>query len=174
MNHSDEVEVILVDDGCDEIRFDIFTEFNIIHLSQHGGASHAWNVGLDYACGDYIAFIDSDDMIMMNYIDEILHAIDTYHEDEIVFNFVDTARNVVVCRPTCRAIWKAVYRSNIVPRFDNDCEYKTDIPFQRRLQQVPHTKTYLNKILYCYNSMREGSISWNHREEPCNFVRCNE
>ena len=61
---TDEVEVILVDDGCNETRFDEFKEFKIIHVD-HIGASAAWNVGIKAATGKFIGFIDSDDMIMM-------------------------------------------------------------------------------------------------------------
>ena len=83
IGHENEVEVILVDDGCDETRFDIFTAFNIIHLPIHKGASHAWNVGITKAQGKFIAFIDSDDMILMNYVEELIKAVDADLADEI-------------------------------------------------------------------------------------------
>lgn len=158
---TDEVEVILIDDGCHENRLDQFDFVKITHLDKNYGASHAWNVGIDQAVGKYIGFIDSDDMIMMNYIEELIKVIDENPEDEIIFNFVDLGRNFLHQRPICRAIWKGIYKREIVPHFDENYLYNTDIPFREKLSKIEHTKYYLEKVLYCYRSMREGSITWN-------------
>lgn len=157
---TDEVEVILVDDGCNETRLDEFTFANILHLDKNYGASHAWNVGIDKAVGKYIAFIDSDDMIMMNYVEELIKAIDAEYADEILFNFLDSTLNKLYLNSHCRAIWKAIYKRSICPHFDEAWKVNTDIPFQRALSKVSHSRYYLNKILYCYNSNRKGSITW--------------
>lgn len=163
LQKTDEVEVILVDDGCNETRFDEFTEFKIIH-KEHKGACAAWNEGIRQATGKYIGFIDSDDMIMMNYVDELIKAIDLELADEILFDWVDFDHNYVVIHPTARAIWKAVYRREIVPFFDETYVHHTDVPFQQRLHKTPHTMFRLNKPLYVYRSYREGSISWLRRQ----------
>lgn len=159
LQKTDEVEVILVDDGCNETRFDQFSpEFKIIH-SEHIGASAAYNVGIGLATGEYIGFIDSDDMIMMNYVEELIHAIDMDMGDEIIFNWVDTCRNLLLRHSNCRAVWKAIYRRSICPRFDESWVCNTDIPFQKALYATKHTRKFLDKTLYCYNSRREGSIT---------------
>lgn len=159
---TDEVEVILVDDGCSETRFDEFKEFKIIHVD-HIGASAAWNVGIKAATGKFIGFIDSDDMIMMNYIEELIHAIDMDLADEILFDWVDVNRNEVMKYPGARAVWKAIYRREIVPFFDEAYEHHTDMPFQDQLRNTPHTRKSLHKSLYCYRSRREGSITDRYR-----------
>ena len=159
---TDEVEVILVDDGCNETRFDQFTEFKIIHVD-HIGASAAWNVGIKAATGKFIGFIDSDDMIMMNYIEELIHAIDMDLADEILFDWVDVNRNEVMKYPGARAVWKAIYRREIVPFFDETYEHHTDMPFQDQLRKTPHKRISLHKSLYCYRSRREGSITDRYR-----------
>lgn len=159
---TDEVEVILVDDGCNETRFDEFKEFRIIHVD-HIGASAAWNVGIKAATGKFIGFIDSDDMIMMNYIEELIHAIDMDLADEILFDWVDVNRNEVVKHPGARAIWKAIYRREIVPFFNETYEHHTDMPFQDQLRRIPHKRISLHKALYCYRSRREGSITDRYR-----------
>ena len=157
---TDEVEVILIDDGCNETRLDVFDFVKITHLDKNYGASHAWNVGIKQACGKFIAFIDSDDMIMMSYVEELLDAIDHDYADEILFNWIDYARNILVIHPTNRGIWKAIYRREIVPFFNEDYVCNTDEPFQLALKEIEHTKFYLSKTLYIYNSIREGSITW--------------
>ena len=157
---TDEVEVILVDDGCNETRLDEFAFVKITHLDKNYGASHAWNVGIKQAQGKFIAFIDSDDMIMANYVSELLVAIDSDCGDEIIFNWLDYNRNILVKHPVNRARWKAIYRKEIVPFFDEKYVCNTDVPFQAGLLQVEHTKYYLDKVLYVYNSNRQGSITW--------------
>lgn len=159
LQKTDEVEVILVDDGCNETRFDEFTEFTIIH-SDHVGASAAWNIGIGQATGAFIGFIDSDDMIMMNYVEELINAIDRDLADEILFDWVDYDENEIIIHPTARAIWKAIYRREIIPFFDETLVHHTDTPFQERLRAIPHTQCRLNKPLYVYRSVREGSITW--------------
>ena len=158
-----EVEVILVDDGCNETRFDKFIEFWIIH-TEHKGACAAWNEGIRRATGKYIGFIDSDDMIMMNYIEELIKAIDQDLADEILFDWVDFDENQVIIHPTARAIWKAIYRREIVPFFDETYQHHTDIPFQAQLRGKSHTQYRLHKPLYVYRSAREGSIMWQYRQ----------
>ena len=158
LQKTDEVEVILIDDGCNETRFDEFTEFKIIH-KEHAGACAAWNEGIRQATGKFIGFIDSDDMIMMNYVEELLDAIDRDLADEILFDWVDFDENMVIVHPTARAIWKAVYRREIVPFFDETWVHHTDVPFQQKLRATPHTQCRINKPLYVYRSKREGSIT---------------
>ena len=69
------LEIILVDDGsldgcpqkCDEwARKD--RRIRVIH-KPNGGLSSARNAGLDIAKGDYIAFVDSDDYIIPDYVE---------------------------------------------------------------------------------------------------------
>lgn len=65
-----QLEVILVDDAspdqCPEM-CDAWAErdsrITVLHLAQGGGASGARNVGLDSCTGDYVMFVDSDDVL---------------------------------------------------------------------------------------------------------------
>ena len=159
----DGVEIILVDDGCNETRLDAFDFLKIIHLDKNYGASHAWNVGLAVATGDYIGFIDSDDMIASDYISTLLDAIDKEHADEIVFRFYSCSKCnkfLSVKNINCRAIWKAVYKRWLVPQFDETRMYNTDVPFKKHLDSTPHTKFFIDKPLYYYTVGRKNSITW--------------
>lgn len=160
LQKTDEVEVIVVDDGCNEKMLDFFSgQFKIIH-QEHRGACAAWNEGIRQATGKYIGFIDSDDMIMMNYVELLLKAIDQELADEIMFDWVDFDEDAVIVHPTARAIWKAIYKREIVPFFDETWVHHTDIPFQNQLRAIPHSVIKLHAPLYVYRSQRVGSISW--------------
>lgn len=158
---TDEVEYILIDDGCNETRFDKFTDFIIIHLAKNEGMSNALNKGLEYASGKYIGFIDSDDMITMDYVDRLLNVLRRHNEDIIYFNWADFNQNIIVTHPENYALWKAIYRKDIFPSFEKDRRSNNDVPVQDKLKSEEHSEYYLDRVLYIYNSNRKGSITWN-------------
>ena len=158
----DDVEIIVVDDGCNEKYLDIFEyDVKVIHLKENGGVSKARNVGIKESKGKYIAFVDSDDMVTMDYIEELVKAIDERNEDVILFNWLDTTTNDVVRRPKNPAIWKAIYRKDIIPLFDESLRVREDYFFNIELDKKNPSKYYIDRVLYMYNSGREGSLWWN-------------
>jgi glycosyltransferase involved in cell wall biosynthesis len=68
---TDEVEVIVVDDGSTE-PFETQHDFVQVIRQKNQGCSKARNVGLDKAKGDYISFIDADDMVARYFVERIL------------------------------------------------------------------------------------------------------
>lgn len=74
----DDFEVILVNDGTPKdkcyLLYDYLKEsdfnYQVIHKS-NGGVSSARNKGLSLACGEYVIFLDSDDIIIPYAIDKI-------------------------------------------------------------------------------------------------------
>ncbi len=70
-------EVILVNDGStdnsqsiiDEYveKYSVFKGFK----KENGGMSSARNFGLKYAKGEYIAFVDSDDFVELNFLEKL-------------------------------------------------------------------------------------------------------
>lgn len=81
------IEIILVDDGstdnsskiCDEY-VSLDPRIKVIH-KKNGGLSSARNIGIDNAKGEFIALIDSDDFISINFINELLNLIIKYNVD---------------------------------------------------------------------------------------------
>ena len=163
-----EVEIIVIDDGCNEKRLDIFNGYmgiKIIHHEHNLGTAKTRNEGIKLAKGKYIGFIDCDDMVTADYIDVLLKAIDETPTEVINFNWLDLSLNQVVCRPVNPAMWKAIYRNDIIPLFREDLQWgEEDVDFQAEV--VKMETTYLDRVLYIYNSNREGSLYWKktHRE----------
>lgn len=158
---TNEVEVIVVDDSNDK-RLDKFisTNIHILHDNKRNGVSKARNVGIKKSTGDYIGFIDSDDMISMDYIETLLNAIDKYDTDIINFNWYDMTTHIEHRKPHNPAVWKAIYKWDICPYFDENLQYEEDVPFKHEIEKDKYTKTYLDKLIYFYNSNREGSLFW--------------
>lgn len=162
------IEIILVDDGCNEKGFDGFKylyrldNLKVIHLNENQGMSNALNTALDHAKGEYIAFVDSDDMITNDYIEMLLKTLKTHNEDIIYFNWVDFNKNEIVRHPTNYALWKAIYKRDILPRFEENRRVNNDVPVQDKLRSENHTEYYIDRVLYIYNSDRPGSITWGY------------
>lgn len=72
-------ELILSDDGSTdeslEICYSLSSECDKVRIfsNKHLGVSHARNVGLDHARGEYVCFVDADDTIDSDYL-EVLYA----------------------------------------------------------------------------------------------------
>lgn len=166
MQKRKEIEIILIDDGCNEKILDSYKYINcydnlkIIH-QENGGVSVARNKGIELAQGKYIAFIDSDDMVMPDYIEQLLNLINTRDEDIILFNWLDINTNDVVRHPSNPAVWKAIYKKEILPLFDETLRVREDYFFQQELEKKNPSKYYYDRVLYMYNSGREGSLWWN-------------
>lgn len=88
------IEIILVDDGspdncpqmCDDwARKD--SRIKVIH-KENGGLTTVRKVGAQLATGDYIVFVDSDDWIDKDYLQQFINVIDKYHPDIVLSDYL--------------------------------------------------------------------------------------
>lgn len=77
---NEEMEVIVVDDGSTK-PFETQYEWCRVIRKTNGGVSTARNKGLSVAQGQYIQFLDADDMIPSYYVNKMIKYIDDYHAD---------------------------------------------------------------------------------------------
>ena len=82
-----DAEVLLVDDGSTdnsgkmaEAYADSHKKFHCLH-KENGGLSSARNYGVAHAKGDYIFFVDSDDVITEGILEKMLRSAKTYQTD---------------------------------------------------------------------------------------------
>ena len=92
-------EVILIDDGSSDESFNICkkyewkdSRYRVIHQVNRG-PSVARNVGLDMAKGEWVCFVDSDDYIEENYLQDILDAIHKYTADIVFMGYNKVCEN---------------------------------------------------------------------------------
>lgn len=81
--NEDELEIILIDDGstdgsdkiCDELSEEYSGRVCAYHIP-NGGVSNARNLGMEKAKGRYIAFVDADDKVLEDYLENMLRVLD--------------------------------------------------------------------------------------------------
>ena len=86
-------ECLLIDDGstdgsgvvCDEFAARD-ARFRVFHIP-NGGVSHARNVGLDHARGKYVTFIDSDDGIRPDYLENLVRCMEESGAELVISGF---------------------------------------------------------------------------------------
>lgn len=154
---TDEIEWIIVDDGCNEKELDKL-KAKVIHLEENsGGASKPRNVGLDLAKGEYICFIDSDDMVTSNYIETILKNLKT---DLIYVSWIYKNNKIIIKDepPTWNcSVWSRVYKRDIIGnvRFDESLKIAEDYVFNKQIDYK--TVSCIEEPIYFY-TIRSNSL----------------
>ena len=90
LQYYDHIEYIFVDDGSTDESRNLIQRFqdndpNVRYIYQeNAGTSAARNTGLRYATGDYIAFIDSDDYVLPDFIARMVSCIEETGADLVL------------------------------------------------------------------------------------------
>lgn len=90
------LEILVVDDGSTDATGEICDamareddRIRVIH-QKNGGVSRARNTAVREARGDYLAFVDSDDYVAENYVEEMLQMAQQYDADVVCCGFQKT------------------------------------------------------------------------------------
>ena len=163
---TDEVEWIIIDDGCHEQELDNINAI-IIHLPKNTGcAGIPRNYGLNIAQGDYITFIDADDLVTNNFVSKIIEKIDTTKNFDYCFMSWKKFDNSLYAdmnegRPEWNcSVWGVIYNHNNIKniRFSNK-RFAEDYEFNQAA--LKGTEERITDYLYYYNSNENGlSANW--------------
>lgn len=159
------VEVIVVDDGSEKPFETVYPWVKVIR-TDHGNPAKARNRGLKAAKGEYIQFVDSDDLVSEYFVENILEAIKE-GTDLIEFSWrsLNSGRfNVHLSKgERCKmpgVVLRTFKRSYIgETRFNEKKDATEDEDFSRRLGYLtePVTVTTITTYMYYYRDEVEGS-----------------
>lgn len=148
------IEIILVDDGSTdesitnalaEVEREHFTEYKLVR-QENKGLGEARNTGVDYANGEWIVFIDSDDTIQKDAIEKLLKNAISNSCDWVFSSF-----QVVELGDEWKAETKTDYDKNY------SSEQLQEL-FLLRKKKVIIAGTLFNKNWYLVNQLRFSSI----------------
>ena len=187
------LEIILVDDGspdgCPQICDEYAAKDNrivVIH-KENGGLSDARNAGLDICKGEYISFVDSDDLLdlkameyMLNTgtdVDIVISNVKMFINDEEISNSNKTHCNsssfkiigsddllLRLCKDGdayLRSAWGKLFKKELFSniRFPKGKLYE-DMYVNYRLYYKAFQSTFISIPLYYYRQNRPGSIMY--------------
>lgn len=185
-----DVEIIFVNDCspdnsinlCEDLlkknKDKILFHYKIINHLTNGGLSAARNTALNIAQGDYISFIDSDDLISENYWNFLSEKINSY-DDIIEFEYKEfTHQPPTLTSPHPREldsnqlnpyktgffVWKRIYKRELIKNtlFPIGLLYEDIYFVTETFSKARKTSKYSNILIYY--RQRHGSIT-NHRDE---------
>ena len=183
------VEIILVDDGSPDDCGKICDEYSrkdkrikVIH-KKNGGLSDARNVGLKAATGDYLIFVDSDDVISPNLCSVVNETLQKVNADIVQYGFspfldgnnpaIDLMQEIRICNifdddkiyenylikeKISREAWNKAYRRNLFEKIEYPKgRLAEDLATTYKLLHKAHKVVCLSNVLYHYRK-RENSI----------------
>ena len=184
-------ELILVDDGspdnCPQI-CDMYAKADRRVISIHkdnGGVSSARNIGIDIATGKYIWFVDSDDYIEPNSLEEIYNLLILNNSDLYIFNtggedgvfnisFDDFFEKFYFSYVVGFAPWNKIYNASIIKdnhiNFDEEETIGEDLLFNIlyyiELYKQKHINSicFINHNYYSYFNRDDSAMNTSSKE----------
>lgn len=182
-------EIILIDDGstdgssliCDDLSIQSNKVISIHKINE--GVSSARNYGINRARGDYLVFVDSDDLVSSDYIKVIEDNIQYESLDFIVFGykiynsqrlytissnmtFINGKQFLEKCikeKKFVRSVWHTVYKKNVIQRnmiyFNNEYSIGEDFDFNLRFFEVSERGKCNNFPIYNYRIDNYNSVT---------------
>ena len=180
------LEIILVDDGspdncgqmCDEFaKNDV--RIKVIHKI-NGGLSQARNAGMSIMTGDYITFVDSDDILEHEFIEEMLRIINKYNAQVAIcknstfekggtlnnghvgisersFDAVEAIKNMLYQKDFDVAAWGKMYRKDTMIGISfPDGLIHEDIPTTYKALLRCQNVAFTTRELYRYQIRKES------------------
>ena len=165
---SDKVEVILIDDGS-RVPFKTDYQFVKVIRQKNKGVSSARNHGLDIAKGDYISFIDADDLVARDFVLKILTKIndepdvielswksltnDNWNIDRRLMSENDRLPNPSVCT----RVFKKSYIGNV--RFNVKKDSTEDEDFCRKMGYLDPESNFKRAVITDYMYFYRDNVS---------------
>lgn len=177
-----DVEVIIIDDGSRTPYACGYDGFKVIR-KPNGGAASARNVGLDNAQGDYVAFIDADDLVHEAYIKTILNKIEAEEFDYCYMSWQTFGGGWAYSvklkdvsdkfPPFNLCVWNRVYKRSMIGdvRFNENKPIAEDAEFIREVKEDGKKKAFIPETMYFYRTGQQNNLSSRFARGELDFDR---
>lgn len=184
------LELVLVDDGSTDNSGNICDGYasadgrvRVLHR-ENGGRAAARNTGIEAASGDYLMFVDGDDWIDANTLEELICIMDentemvifrgrNIYSDRVEDESTGEVRRFMGAEPlefyiegykdfqVLNAVWGKLYKSSLLKdiRFEEG-RYYEDVMVTTRAYAACRDSIYLDRAFYNYSIATENSITY--------------
>jgi len=186
-------EVILVDDGskdnsgkiCEYFSEKFPSLFKTVH-QENQGLPVARNTGLTLASGDWISFVDSDDIPGKNFVLTLIHSVLARRKCDVgvcaynlisasgkvkkgksskcgLLNGINSASLLLNDISVRSFVWTKIFKKSMLDKYDihfyTSNMYFEDLPFTFASLLVSNEVSFSKNTMYTYRNSREGSIT---------------
>lgn len=175
------LEIILVDDGspdqcgaiCDEYAAKD-SRVKVIH-KVNGGLSDARNAGMEVSTGDYLAFVDSDDLLAPDALDVLYGLAEAHHADLVIGGHVRFSDETVLSFSPAQTPEQVMTPSEaMIEFFKNGCA-----SWARLYKRAVHIHTFfpvgeinedeaivLSLLDHCETVVKTDQVIYGYRNRP--------
>lgn len=151
---------------------------------KNAGVSEARNNGIDHASGEYITFVDPDDLLELNAYETAMNVFEKEDVDLVVWgyevfpfsgtwyekagkvpakSYKSDSINAYFNEKSSTVVWNKIYKSNLIKdnsiRFKKGLKYGEDIHFNLLVFPKAKNIKFIPDKLYNYRIKREGSAT---------------
>lgn len=207
------IEYIFVNDGTKDHSIELLeslilekfshrsSQIKIVH-KQNGGLPAARRYGLEYATGDYVYNVDSDDWLEKDAVSKIVERIEATNADIVYFNYIkeypshsrkkkellysNDDRNLYIrnmySHKSSASVWNKCFRRSLFVEndiFTPKYGYAEDCVITSQLVGYARSVTYLDEYLYHYRkgnpqALTAQKMTNRKREYAMNFLQLYE
>lgn len=200
-----DLEIVCINDGSTDDSLNILQTYEKqdsrikIVNQQNGGGSAARNAGIEHATGDYVMFLDSDDMYVRDIVSSAYERAIHTNADIVLYNF---AR--FVGKPTFLSVknkitpgydidyftkdnyssklfndfatitWNKLIKKSVLTDnkiyFDTQLSHNHDVDFSIRLMLAADSYSWIEHIGYYYRANDQG-LTATKRDDPTNVLK---
>lgn len=203
----DNIEIIVINDGSVDNTKEILENYEVkypnircIH-QKNSGVSVSRNTGMEHANGDYLMFVDADDVfdkemydnlvsiVKQNDIDFVYGDYNTISENDTIYDYmkmkkgidsIDALKKYYLSHADLNTCWGKIFKTNIVKtnniRFPKNMKIGEDRIFVGNyLEHISNFK-YINKPVYKYRIVQSGAMGSTmytiSKEKIDDFTKC--
>lgn len=173
-------ELIIINDGSSDSTEELINSLNDKRIrlinTEHIGNANAKNTGITYATGDYILFIDSDDLFASNILTILTNEIEQSHADLFIFQWalfqsrvgeseVSPQGNISI-DGMGTAVWNKLYSHAIIKQisFPKDTIFE-DVAFSAQAFLRADQIVFIPRVLYYYRQHKASLTKMGHEPE---------